>query len=400
MGLAGTFPARHARSGVSQTARMPKIIHLITGLSIGGAEQALYNLLHGGIARHFDCHIISLSDAGTLGPQIRTLGIPVDALDMPAGRASISGLAKLHRMVKESRPDLIQGWMYHGNVAATLARTLAPGRPVLAWNIRHSLYDLAFEKPMTRQVIRLSRLLSSRPDALLYNSLLSRKQHEDFGFTPLHGRVIPNGIDMRRFCFSADVRERMRSELGIPADARVVGHVARLHPMKDHALFLHVAVSLAYRFPETHFLLCGRNVSLRDPTLGPLVPDPLQHRFHLLDERDDVSDLMSAMDIFCLSSAWGEGFPNVIGEAMATGLPCVATDVGDSAVIIGNTGVVVPPRDENALAEGLESLLTMPQEERRELAASALARIDANYTLGAMVEQYAALYGELMAAAR
>jgi len=309
-----------------------KIVQLITGLSTGGAERALYNLLNGGLADHFNSHVISLGDEGSIGPLIKALGVPVTALGMRGGRPSRSGLAKLCRVIRRFQPDLIQGWMYHGNLAATLARTLAPGRPVLAWNIRQTLYDLANEKPMTRQVIRANRLFASAPGVLLYNSHLSREQHENFGFSSLNGRVIPNGIDMQQFCYSGEARKRLRSELGIPASALVVGHVARLHPMKDHPAFLRAAVGLALRYPETHFVLSGRDVFLENKTLEPLVPGQVRDRFHLLGERGDISEIMNAMDIFCLSSAWGEGFPNVIGEAMATGLPCVATDVGDSSV--------------------------------------------------------------------
>ena len=357
--------------------------------------MALYKLLQGGLAKYFDNHLISLSDEGTMGPQIRSLGVPVATLDMRGGWPSLPGLIKLRQVVREYQPEMIQGWMYHSNLAATLARSLAPGQPVLAWNIRHSLYDLGHEKPMTRQVIRANRYFSSSPDVLLYNSGLSREQHEDFGFDCQKGRVIPNGIDMQRFCFSSEVRKRMRAELCIPAEALVVGHVARLHPMKDHPAFLRVAASLARRYKEIHFLLTGRNVSLENEVLRRLIPAQMHCKFHLLGERSDVSDLMSAMDIFCQSS-WSEAFPNVLGEAMATGVPCVATDVGDSAVIVGETGVVVPPRDENALAAGIERLLTMPQESRRALGASACARIGANYTLEAMVDQYAELYERLL----
>lgn len=371
------------------------IVHIITGLTTGGAERALYNLLQGGLTSRFDNHVVSLSHEGTVGPQIRALGVPVTTLDMRAGRPTLSGLIKLCRVVREIQCEVIQGWMYHGNLAATLARKSVPGRPVLAWNIRHSLYDLSSEKPMTRQVIRANRFLSAAPDALLYNSRLSRKQHEAFGFVSRKAQVIPNGIDVQKFFFSCASRQRVRSQLGIPADAPVVGHVARLHPMKDHPVFLLAAADLAHRYQETHFLLCGREVSLENKTLERLIPARFRHRFHLLGERSDVSELLSAMDIFCLSS-WSEAFPNVIGEAMATGLPCVSTDVGDSAIVIGDTGVVVPPHDEDQLATGIEALLTMPLKERRMLGASARARIEADYDLEAIVERYAASYEKLM----
>ena len=373
-----------------------RVVHIITDLATGGAERALYNLLHGGLINCFDNHVVSLSDEGTMGSQIEALGVSITTLEMRRGRPSLAGLLKLRTAIKVLQPDLIQGWMYHGNLAGSLARTFASGHPVLAWNIRHSLSDLAHEKPMTRQVIRANRFFSSAPDILLYNSHLSRNQHEDFGFASLNGRVIPNGIDVKSFCFSTEARKRVRSELGIPVEAHVVGHVARLHPMKDHLAFLRATAGLALRYPKLHFLLSGRDVSLEDKSFEQLIPTPVRDRFHLLGERGDVSQLMSAMDIFCLSSAWGEAFPNVIGEAMAVGLPCVVTDVGDSAIIIGDTGVVVFPQDETALANGIERLLTMPLEERRALGTRARARIEASYTLGAIVEQYAALYEKLI----
>ncbi len=373
-----------------------KILHIITGLRTGGAERVLYNLLYGGLAERFNCHIISLSDEGTVGSQISELGVPVTTLGMRNGRPSLKGLIKLRMVVRKFRPALIQGWMYHGNLAASLARTMAAERPVLSWNIRHSLYDLGHEKQMTKQIIRTNRLFSFAPDALLYNSEISRKQHEEFGFTSLNGRVIPNGIDIHKFCFSGEARKRVRSELGISAQAKVVGHVARLHPMKDHPVFLRATVDLALRYPETHFLLSGLGVSLENTAVEQLIPMQVRDRFHLLGECVNVEELMSAMDIFCLSSAWGEAFPNVIGEAMATGLPCVATDIGDSAIIISKTGVVVQPQDEKALAAGIESFLTMSLKEYRTLGESACARIEANYSLEYSIKQYAALYEKLM----
>ena len=372
-----------------------KIIHIITGLATGGAERALYNLLQGGLNTHFDNHIISLSNADTMGPQISALGVPVATLGMRGGRPSLSSLIKLHRTIKKLSPDLLQGWMYHGNLAATLARKLAPGNPALVWNTRHSLYDLAHEKLMTRQVIRANRFFSSSPDALLYNSELSRKQHEAFGYVSLNGRVIPNGIDLQRFSFSDKARKHVRAELGIPTEAYVVGHVARFHPIKGHSIFLRAAEAVALRYPDLHFLLSGRDVSMSNASLEKQVPAMLRNRFHLLGERSDVPGLMSAMDVFCQSS-WSEAFPNVLGEAMAVGVPCVATDVGDSAIIVGDTGVMVPPGDDSALATGIEYLLTMPLVKRRMLGENARARIESNFTLGAIVEQYVALYEKVM----
>ena len=187
----------------------------------------------------------------------------------------------------------------------------------------------------------------------------------------------------------------MRTELAISTDALVVGHVARLHPMKDHALFLKAAVDIAQRHTNTHFLLSGRDVSLNNGNLKQHIPVALSSRFHLLNERNDVAELMSAMDIFCQSS-WSEAFPNVLGEAMAIGVPCVATDVGDSALIVGDYGVMVKPREKNALIKGVESLLLLSAADRKLLGAQARRQIEANFALDAVVKQYATLYDTLI----
>jgi len=372
-----------------------KIIHIITGLSIGGAEQALYNLLKGGLAERFDNCVISLRDKGPMGLKISLLGVPVIALNMHAKKLPLAGLVKLIRIIREFSPDLIQGWMYHGNLIGSFSRVVAPGKPALVWNVRHSLSDLSQEKIATRQVIRINRWFSFGADVILYNSHRSREQHEVFGFSKVGAKVIPNGIDTHIFSFSSKDRKHIRSKLGIPENACVVGHMARLHPMKDHAIFIQAAKSLSYRYQNLYFLLSGRDVSFDNIMLSQLLSSQVRHRFYFLGERNDVHKLMSAIDIFCLSSAWGEGFPNVLGEAMATSIPCVATDIGDSALVVNKTGIIVPPCDVNALEEGIESLLTISSEDRISLGKIALERVEINYKLSKIVEKYASLYNEL-----
>lgn len=377
-----------------------KILHIINGLATGGAQRALYNLLYGGASARFECRVLSLideeDDQRVIGRHIGALGVPVISLGIRGGCPTFSSLIKLNKIVGEFKPDVIQGWMYHGNLIATLARKLSQVLPVLAWNVRHSLSDISYEKFMTQQVIRLNRIFSSGPDVLLYNSRLSQQQHENFGFSSINGRTIPNGIDVHKFSFSSLSRQKVRSELGIPEDALVVGHVARLHPSKDHQLLLKAAAVFARRNNNTHILLSGSGVSAANKVLIQLVPTEIQDRFHLLGEREDVPELMSAMDILVSSSAWGEGFPNVLGESMASGVPCVATDVGDSKQIVGDTGVIVPPQSEKELITGIEKLLTLSNQERQALGNKARLRIEKKYALEAIVEQYVSLYRRLV----
>ncbi len=371
-----------------------KVLHVITGLSTGGAERALYNLLSGGLAARDGVAVLSLRDEGTYGPRIRDLGVPVYTLGMRRGLPGPAAITRLYMLVGELRPDMIQGWMYHGNLAATLAGWLAPGRPAVAWNIRHSLYSLTDEKPLTRQVIRANRRLSGRTDSIVYNSCLSREQHEAFGFLADRGRMIPNGFDTDNLQPSRELGQLVRRDLAIPEDALVIGHVARFHPMKDHASFLRAAVQVAIAMPNTRFLLAGRNVDLENAALFGIVPSDFVGRFYFMGERDDVPALMQAMDVFCQSS-WSEAFPNVLGEAMALGVPCVVTDVGDSRDIVADTGITVPCSDSEALARGLMAMLSKQDDVRRALGRAARARVEANYALPRIVGEYQGLYEAL-----
>ncbi|MFC1523801.1 glycosyltransferase [Thermodesulfobacteriota bacterium] len=371
-----------------------RIIHIITGLNQGGAEAMLFKILPH-LKSRFDIHVVSLMDEGVYGGKIKENDISLNCLYMRRGEFMGGHLLRLRTLLKRIQPDIIQSWMYHSNLIASVVRMLIMSKPAIAWNVRHSISDLSHERSMTRQVIRANRFLSRGVDRIVYNSRISREQHERFGFAPENGLIIPNGIDVNCFIPSIETRWRVRSELGISEDAVVVGHVARMHPMKNHLGFLRVAVNLAKRYIYAHFVLVGNDVTLSSGSLSALIPEEVRGRFHLLGSRTDVSELMSVFDVFCLSSVWGEAFPNVLGEAMATEVPCVTTNVGDCALIIGNTGVVVPPWDEDALLAGIESLLKMSSEKRRKLGERARARIEANYTLRGIVEKYVELYEEL-----
>lgn len=372
-----------------------KILHIVTGLSTGGAERALYNVLAGGLAERFDTAVVSLRDEGTVGPLITALGVPVYSMNFNSCISGTSGFFRLSRIVRSFGPDLMQGWMYHGNIAATLNDLLGSVRTKVVWNIRQSLYDLKVEKFMTRQVVRANRFLSNHADAVIYNSRLAMAQHEAFGFASDRSLFIPNGFDVERFRPDPATGSEVRQALGIPQNATVIGHVARFHPMKDHASFLHAAVKVAQQFPGSHFLVVGREVSLNNQFLANVVPQKSEKCFSFPGERADVHRIMHAMDVLVTSSAWGEGFPNVLGEAMACGVPCVSTDVGDCREIVGNTGVLVPPSDSEALAKGMMVLLEMSDAERRVLGRAARDRVKTRYSLPKTVEKYINLYERL-----
>jgi glycosyltransferase involved in cell wall biosynthesis len=310
----------------------------------------------------------------------------------------LSALKTLRQLVQSIRPDLIQGWMYHGNLAASAAGSFSSHHPAVCWNVRHSLHDLGHEKAMTRWVIRAGRQLSSQPEAIIYNSSVSRTQHEHFGFASTRARVIPNGFNCSDLFPDVKVKARVRRTLDIPTEAVVVGHVARHHPMKGHQNFLSAAAQVAAQSPHAHFVLVGRDVHPNHSHFQGLVPSELRQRFHFLGERDDIPDLLRTMDVLCSSSLWGEGFPNVIGEAMASGVPCVATDVGDSAFVVGETGWVVPPQDTVGVVEALNVALAELNDPVAWSARcdTARSRIQQHFTLDQVVKSYTTLWREVL----
>ena len=376
---------------------MIKVVHIITGLTTGGAEMMLYKLLTSMNRSRFDSAVISLMDKGVIGTKIEALGIPVYELRMKGGRPTLSALWRLRRIIHTLKPNLIQGWMYHGNIAALIGRMFAANDPAVLWNIRQTLYKMEDEKWLTQQVIRASRYLSARASRLIYNSRLSASQHEALGFSRYKRILLCNGFDVKRFCPSEDALKVVRQNLGLDEYIPIVGLFARYHPMKDHANFINAANIVYLQQPDVHFILVGRNVALNNPDLSALInASDAKDNIHLLGEREDIADLMAAIDIAVISSAWGEGFPNTLGEAMACGIPAVVTDVGDSAWILGkDNGEVVPVRDPQALAAGIFKLLNMDKERRCALGRRLRQRIVDEFSLEKITDQYAALYEQV-----
>jgi glycosyltransferase involved in cell wall biosynthesis len=374
-----------------------RVLHIVTGLDGGGAQTMLYRLLSRMDHAAFENEVSSLMGVGTVGERIQGLGVPVHALGMARGKPRPGALRTLASLIRSLRPHLVQGWMYHGNLAATVAGVLTQEPTPVLWNIRHTPYDLGDYSRMSAATIRLGACLSWYPARILYNARTSALRHEALGYAAARRTVLPNGFDTARFAPSAEARISVRSELGIGQETPLVGLVARFHPQKDHRNFIQAAGRFRACAPEGHFLLCGDGITWENPELaGWIEVAGIRDRCHLLGRREDIPHLTAALDVASTASSFGEAFPNVIGEAMACGVPCVVTDVGDSALMVGNTGVVVPPKDPQALADGWRQLLLkMSREERMRLGLAARQRIVENYSLGKIVERYERLYESL-----
>jgi glycosyltransferase involved in cell wall biosynthesis len=295
----------------------------------------------------------------------------------------------------ELKPDLVQGWMYHGNVAASMA--VVGDRLPVVWGIHHSLHDVSGEKLLTRLLIYSGRRLARQAKLrkIVYCSDASRLQHEAIGYPSSKSLYIPNGFDCGRFVPSPQARQRVRQELQLSDAALLVGSAARFHPVKNHIGLIHAFSSIAARHPDARLLLAGRDLTPSNkPLMAAIRRGGQGGRVILLGERDDIPEFFAALDILVLSSR-SEGFPNVLGEAMACGVPCVTTDVGDAALIVGDTGMAVPADNDAALAAALSAVLALPASQRKTLGARARSRVLGAYSMATVAARYADLYRDV-----
>jgi glycosyltransferase involved in cell wall biosynthesis len=374
---------------------MATILHLITGLGTGGAERMLARLAARTDRHRFRSVVVSMTDGGTAGSQLAKAGVELKTLGLKRGVPDPRGVFRLGRILRETRPDLLQTWLYHADFLGLIAR--CAGRvPHLVWNLRCS--DMNAES-LSRASLGLRRLLawsSAVPDAVIVNSLAGKAFHQRIGYRPRRWDHVPNGFDTAAWRPDAAARRQLRGELGVAPDAIVIGLPARYHPMKDHATFLAAAARLAATRPQVVFLLVGTGTEPGNAALARAVAaHGIGSRMRLLGEREDMVAVYSAIDIATLSSAQGEGFPNVLGEAMCCGRPCVATDNGDASQILGEASLVVPPRRPDSLAAAWDRLIAAGEDGRRVLGEAARVRIARDYGLDTVVSRYQALYEEI-----
>jgi glycosyltransferase involved in cell wall biosynthesis len=253
---------------------------------------------------------------------------------------------------------------------------------------------------LSKLVLKVLSLLSSLPDVVVANSKAGREDHIGLGYSPGRFEIIPNGIDMERFRPDPDAPRWLRGELQLPEGAVTIGLIARYDPMKDHRTFLAAARKVHDNYPQAYFILCGKDVDGRNRALLHSIMDlELLPYVRLIGVREDVNRITAALDIACSSSAFGEGFCNAVGEAMACAVPCVATDVGDSRDIIGNTGTVVPPGDVEGFANAILEYISMGPRGRTTIGLKGRVRIEHHFDVPAMVDRYEQMYISLRDAA-
>lgn len=361
-------------------APTPTVMHVIPGLGSGGAEGMLAALVTAKRTEPLSQVVVNLVPEGVNAGRIRAAGVPLHNLGLTNPAMGGRILYELTGLIRRYRPAAIQSWLYLGDLTALWALHLAGRRKAtrLYWGVRGSYLNLSDYNFNLRMVMKLCNWQSRAPDAVIANSFAGRDDHLRMGYRPRAFGVIPNGIDISRFRLDADARARIRTELGIIEGRPMVIHAARNDPMKDHDTLFAVATQL----PNVTFVLAGVDTEkLRGP--GNVIS---------LGTRRDMPALFAAADAAVLTSIYGEGFPNVIAEAMACGTPVVATDCGDARRIVGSTGTITAPRDISAFTAALRTILDEPAEQRRRRAETCRIRIKDHFSLERTVEAFDALH--------
>lgn len=369
---------------------MKKILHIITGLNDGGAEAVLYRLCHHD--KDNQHIVISLTDKGKYGPLLKNLSVHVYCLGMPAGKIRFAALIKLYKLIRQLKPDVVQTWMYHADLIGGVIARLAGVRKVF-WNIRHTTLESGKSKRTTILIAKLCAHLSRFiPEGIVCCAQKAVTVHSELGYEASKMTVIGNGYNLEVFNPNNDLMVRFRNELNVESGTTVLGMVGRFDPQKDHFGLLSALSIVKSRVPDFKFALIGRDLNSANTALNNEIEKlNLESNIILLDQRTDITLVMNGLDFHVLSSGFGEAFPNVLAESMACETPCVTTNVGDAAVIVGETGWVVPPKDPQALARAILEAMEEKQNNPQAWQARKQAcreRIVNNFSIEKMVEGY------------
>jgi len=344
-----------------------------------------------------DPTVVCLASLGEVGERIRRNGIRVESLGIDSGGGNLHRVGRLFGLLRRIRPDVLQTWLYHADLTGLIVGRLAGVRTIV-WNLRCAELDPDDHPRSLPLLLKLLARTSGAPAAVIANSNAGRVAHEKLGYAPARWEIIPNGFDTSAFRPIAGAAAALREELRLAASTALVGILARFHRMKDHATFIRAAAIVRGQQPDVHFVAAGRGMAPNERLDGLAHALGVRDRLHLIDQRPDPASFLAALDV-AVSASYGEAFPNVVGEAMACGTACVVTDVGDSARLVGNAGLVVPPRDPEALAAGILQILRLDPDERVRLGMRSRQRIAEQFSLNRIAARYQEVYADLVRAA-
>jgi glycosyltransferase involved in cell wall biosynthesis len=351
------------------------MVHVITNFAgVGGAEMMLARLIQQ-TQNEYDHVVISL---------MKTSDVYADTLALCSahyelswnGVNTFSVIAKLRKILKKIAPKTIQCWMYHANVLTSLSAVGWENSPKIYWGIHHSLSSPKEESISTKVALHLSKLLSAKPAGIIYCAQSSLKQHEQFGFNNPNTLVIANGVSLEKF--------QPNSSLYTP---HVIGFAGRYHVAKGYPYLFETIAKL--KDQPVIFKIAGSGANLQNPEVKAYFEKYQlnEEQVILLDQISDMPKFYRSIDAFLMTSIT-EGFPNVLVEAMASGLPCISTDVGDAKYIVQDLGEIVPPRDSDALAKAILKYLNLSLEDKQKLKNATRERVEQNFGIAQVSQQY------------
>jgi glycosyltransferase involved in cell wall biosynthesis len=374
-----------------------RVTHVISNLNLGGAETSLCSLVESTSEKAIDHTVITFLPGGVLRQRLEEAGATVIELDGRRGARGASLLLPCVKAIRTSRPDIVQSWMYHANLAAVMTKILTASGYPLVWGIRQSAGDLRLDKRFTGLTIRVGRYLSNIPARIIYNSTEGAVTHEALGYSSKNRLVIPNGIDCDRFRPRENAGELLRATLGLKSDAILFGRVARYAKMKDFATLLKAFKLILDKMPDAHLILVGEGITPDNQELTAQCRKlACISNVHLLGPRQEIESIYAGLDVLISSSVANEGFPNVIAEALACGTLVAATDTGEAKLIRKGCQVVAAPGDADHLANGIMGLMTESQERRKQLGMTGRAFIESNFSAARCADRYVALYEKLI----
>jgi glycosyltransferase involved in cell wall biosynthesis len=363
------------------------VLFLARSLERGGAERQLVVLAKGLASRGHGVTVAVFYAGGAFEAELAMAGVRIIDLAKQGRWNLVSFLIRMARLLREERPAVLHSYLGVPNILAAALKPLLSGTRIV-WGVRASNMDLSRYDSLSRMAYVLERSLARFADCIIANSHAGKHHAVANGFPENKMRVIPNGINTKYFQFDPEGRRQLRLAWGIGEGEILVGLVGRLDPMKDHAAFLAAASYIARMRQDVRFVCVGDGpadyaeaLKQRAAVLG------LTGQLIWAGASDDMPAVYSALDLASSSSSYGEGFANTVAEAMACGMPCAVTDVGDSALIVGATGRVVPPGDHSALADAIGHLIDLSPKERRELGEACRARIVSEFGIDRLVQR-------------
>jgi glycosyltransferase involved in cell wall biosynthesis len=367
---------------------MKTILHIIPSLGDGGAEAVLFRLCQGDyINKHI---VVSMTNDGKYGELLFDIGVEVYSLNISTRPIQfISAITRLFKIIKNKDIDVVQTWMYHADLLGGILARLS-GKKV-CWGVHNTTLVYGKSKLLTIIIAKSSALLSRIiPSAIIYCAHASKKVHEKMGYSKHNGSVIPNGYDLTVFSPNESVRSDLKKKLGLEG-FDIIGNVGRFDPQKDHSNLLEALSLVRNEYSGFKCILIGGGLSKDNNVLmSDIRRLKLEEQVVLFGQSSEVQKMMNVMDLHVLASAYGEAFPNVIAEAMASGVPCIATDVGDSSYMVGQTGWVVPPKNPVELSKSI--LIALSQLHSCDSWAvrcgNARSRVEENFSLENMISKY------------